>query len=147
MLLKPLASLIFGSCVHYFCHNPCLGGTLLLTIPFIHKSVVQDVKSSLKRVCSSVGGQEAGQTTAQASGVSVADKVAAGKVAAVKLSGEAARHRAHRATLMGASVKQQPAAQVETCATHPSGLLPLIYLSILSMASQEATPPCLKRDA
>ena len=49
------------------------------------------------------GAQEDGQATA-ASSTSVAGKVAAGK-----LSGEAARHRAHRATLMGASVKPQQA--------------------------------------
>lgn len=48
-----------------------------------------------------------GQAVAQ-----VLDKAHGGRAAAGQLGGEAARHRPHRATLMGASVKQQAAMQV-----------------------------------
>lgn len=55
----------------------------------------------------SAGFQDLGKTA-----VKIAATLGAGKAASEQLSGEAARHRAHRANLMGASVKQATAAQV-----------------------------------
>ena len=82
----------------------------------------------------SAGFQDLGKTA-----VKIAAALGAGKAASEQLSGEAARHRAHRANLMGASVNQATAAQVL------SSNLICILLFVLQACSISNTPPFLKK--